>query len=242
MVTMNVADFAGVSTSVEKPLAPGRAAAVASRPVALSTEDAAFLDGIETALGALGTQTTLAAINTILGATADAASANTTIKAALRQIASTGIPITSGTVTVNGVPTTPATRGIGSSDANTLRTHTTIDAAQLGTLIFGSVPTLSGGNDYSMINNSTPSQALETGAGTGAIGDYLETLVAVVMDPTTCNVQIGDGVAPNWDVIPTNIESGVNTYHISLGIRSKTGSWRIKTAAGVWVLATGRWT
>jgi hypothetical protein len=37
MATMNVLDAAGGTVAVEKPLAPGRAAAAASRPVALST-------------------------------------------------------------------------------------------------------------------------------------------------------------------------------------------------------------
>jgi hypothetical protein len=56
MATMNVLDAAGGTVAVEKPLAPGRAAAAASRPVALSNEDAAFLDGLETKLDSLITQ------------------------------------------------------------------------------------------------------------------------------------------------------------------------------------------
>lgn len=51
MTTMNVLDADGAPVAIEKPLAPGRAAAASSRPVALSNEDAAFLDGIEGALG-----------------------------------------------------------------------------------------------------------------------------------------------------------------------------------------------
>lgn len=50
MATIDVKDAAGATVALEKPLAPGRAAAAASRPVALSNEDAAFLDGIETKL------------------------------------------------------------------------------------------------------------------------------------------------------------------------------------------------
>lgn len=52
MATMNVKDAAGSTTSVEKPNANGRAAASASRPVAISTEDKAALDAVGTALGA----------------------------------------------------------------------------------------------------------------------------------------------------------------------------------------------
>jgi hypothetical protein len=49
MPTMNIPDFAGVSTAVEKPNANGRAAAASSRPVALSTEDKTALDALVTA-------------------------------------------------------------------------------------------------------------------------------------------------------------------------------------------------
>lgn len=118
MPTMNVKDATGDTVAIEKPLAPGRTAAATSRPVALSTED-------KTALDALATQTTAAAIlakiiaapateakqdaaitqetaiNSILGVAADAASATTTIKAALRGIATalgvTALDLGSGT-------------------------------------------------------------------------------------------------------------------------------------------------
>jgi hypothetical protein len=43
MSTMNVLDASGATVAVEKPLTPGRAAAAASRPVALSNEDLAAL-------------------------------------------------------------------------------------------------------------------------------------------------------------------------------------------------------
>jgi hypothetical protein len=43
MSTMNVLDASGATVAVEKPLTPGRAAAAASRPVALCNEDYALL-------------------------------------------------------------------------------------------------------------------------------------------------------------------------------------------------------
>lgn len=46
MTTINVKDAAGTTVAIEKPLIPGRAAAVASRPVVLSTEDKAALDAL----------------------------------------------------------------------------------------------------------------------------------------------------------------------------------------------------
>ena len=49
MATADFPDFDGVRTALEKPNANGRAAATASRPVALSNEDKAALDAIKTA-------------------------------------------------------------------------------------------------------------------------------------------------------------------------------------------------
>lgn len=46
MATIDVKDAAGATVAVEKPLAPGRAAAASSRPVAISTEDAALVGAL----------------------------------------------------------------------------------------------------------------------------------------------------------------------------------------------------
>ena len=53
MATTTIKNGAGADVTVELPLAPGRAAAAASRPVTLSVEDAAFLDGLEGFLGTI---------------------------------------------------------------------------------------------------------------------------------------------------------------------------------------------
>jgi len=50
MATINVKDSAGATVAVEKPLAPGRSAAAASKPVVLSTEDLAALQATTAAL------------------------------------------------------------------------------------------------------------------------------------------------------------------------------------------------
>jgi hypothetical protein len=58
MATVDVKDAAGSTVAIEKPLAPGRAAEAASKPVALSTEDLAVLSGISGKLPAsLGIKT-----------------------------------------------------------------------------------------------------------------------------------------------------------------------------------------
>jgi hypothetical protein len=54
MATIDVKDAAGVTQTLERPLAPGRVAAASSRPVVLSTEDLAALNAISAAIGAVG--------------------------------------------------------------------------------------------------------------------------------------------------------------------------------------------
>jgi hypothetical protein len=71
MATIDVKDAGGNTVAIEKPLAPGRSAAATSRPVALSNEDAAYLDGIETLLTTIdgrvdGLETLITSTNTKL--------------------------------------------------------------------------------------------------------------------------------------------------------------------------------
>ncbi len=53
MATITVKDSTGATVAVEKPLGPGRAAAAASKPVVLSTEDLAALQAVSTALATM---------------------------------------------------------------------------------------------------------------------------------------------------------------------------------------------
>lgn len=52
MATMQIPNFAGGAETVEKPLAPGRAAAASARPIAFSTEDLAAINAITAGIGA----------------------------------------------------------------------------------------------------------------------------------------------------------------------------------------------
>ena len=54
MATIDVKDAANATVALEKPLAPGRALAAVSRPVALSNEDLAALEAIADAVAAGG--------------------------------------------------------------------------------------------------------------------------------------------------------------------------------------------
>jgi hypothetical protein len=261
-MAITIKDAFGVNQTVETPAAISRAAAGSSKPVALSTEDLAAVNAITSILGAIG----------------DAGSATTTIKAVLRFIAQTGIPITAmpalgtgtnniGDVDVLTVPVDPfglnanaadvagsisaklralatavgaavITRGIGASDANTIRTHTTIDPAQLSPLVVSSVPVITGGYLYKACPANTSTVLQET---TGAIGDYLEHLVCRIADVTTCHVHIGDA-GTSFVALDDNIDVGKGTIHLAYGIRSRNGAWTITCGTGVEVIATGRWT
>lgn len=70
MATINVRDSDGATHDIELPLAPGRAAAAASRPVAVATEDLAAIEAITAALvAALGSEsdTVLALLQEVHG-------------------------------------------------------------------------------------------------------------------------------------------------------------------------------
>lgn len=102
MATMVVKNGSGGDETVEKPLAPGRAAAASSRPVALSTEDKTALDAAVTAVqliddsvATLGTTTYTEATTKgmIIGAVrrdADTTLANTTNEIAPLQVDANG--------------------------------------------------------------------------------------------------------------------------------------------------------
>lgn len=71
MATIDVKDAAGATVAIEKPLVPGRANAATSRPVAISNEDFAELQGINAK--DFATQATLAAVSGKLPAAITAA-------------------------------------------------------------------------------------------------------------------------------------------------------------------------
>lgn len=99
--------------------------------------------------------------------------------------------------------------------------------------------TIAGGSQYEPVAASASAQAL---GATGATGDYLECLVCVVATAATSQVQIKDGSDTAITVLPNAVGAGVGTYTVPIGLISRTGAWQINTAAGVSVLATGKFT
>lgn len=86
MATIDVKDAAGATVAIEKPLAPGRAAAAASRPVALSTEDKAAIDALATGAKQDTGNGTLASILAKLSADPATSAGQAAIIAAIEEI------------------------------------------------------------------------------------------------------------------------------------------------------------
>lgn len=86
------------------------------------------------------------------------------------------------------------------------------------------------------------SQAGAQLGATGAIGDYLGSLLVVVATATTAQVQIQDGSGTAITVFPNSPGGGVGSYTVPINARSVNGGWKVITGAGVTVLASGDFT
>ncbi|MGL3208682.1 hypothetical protein [Bradyrhizobium sp. BR 1433] len=111
MTTMNVLDATGAPVAIEKPLPPGRVAAAASRPVALSSED-------------------LAAINAIAAALAGTLAVSGTFWQATQPVSAAALPLPAGASTAANQASIIAALAINHSDEVQLHTDiaTTIHA------------------------------------------------------------------------------------------------------------------
>lgn len=90
--------------------------------------------------------------------------------------------------------------------------------------------------NYETVAASQTDQVL---GGAGAKGDFLEGLLCVVATAATSQVQIKDGSGSAITVLPNGV-SAVGTQFVPILCTSASGAWKITTAAGVSVLATGR--
>lgn len=88
---------------------------------------------------------------------------------------------------------------------------------------------------YETVAASQTAQPLGT---TGTVGDFLHRLVCVVATSATSAVTLNDGGGSEIPIIPANAPIGA--HPIEINIYSLAGSWRVTTAAGVTVLAAGR--
>lgn len=98
---------------------------------------------------------------------------------------------------------------------------------------------MQGGGEYETVAASQTTQAL---GATGAIGDYLDRLIIVAATAATAQVQIKDGADAAITIFPNSPGSGIGTYVLPIGMRSRTGAWQITTGAGCSVIAVGNFT
>jgi hypothetical protein len=129
-------------------------------------------------------------------------------------------------------------RGI---NVNLLSTNTQLVSSmgKKSTANSSAVTSKSGGDEYEVVTASGNDVAL---GATGATGDYLESLLCVVSTAATSQVQLKDGSGSAFTVLPNNVGGGIGTYPLYLGLTSTGGAWKVTTAAGVSVIATGDFT
>lgn len=90
---------------------------------------------------------------------------------------------------------------------------------------------------YETVAASQTDQAM---GPTGGSGDFLEGLLCVVSTAATSQVQIKDGSGSAITVLPNAVGPGVGSYYVPINAASTSGAWKVTTAAGVAVFATGR--
>lgn len=211
MATINVKDAAGSTTSIEKPNSNGRAAAAASRPVALATEDKAALDALSTH----AKQDTIIAAIATLQAALETIELGATTLAALENI----------TATVTGVAT--------AANQSTLIGH--VDGVE------GSLTSMVGalvGTEYEPVAASASTQAL---GATGATGDLLTGVLIIPATTSPGAVQIKDGAGSAITVFAGGADSvsTLHPFFVPLGIRSGAGAWQLTTGANVSAIGVG---
>jgi hypothetical protein len=191
----------------------------------------------------------------VLGAQADAASATTSIKAALRGIATalgtTALDLGSGTggsrtlrwildtaqwVGGSGVTTSATQRVALATDSPGV-----IPTAAPGTLS-ASGPTMTAVNpsNYETVAASATAQAL---GATGATGDFINGLLVVPATTSPGNVLLLDN-ATSITVFTGGATSVSNLvpFFIPLGMTSVSGAWKVTTGANVSVIGVGKFT
>ncbi len=95
-------------------------------------------------------------------------------------------------------------------------------------------PVQVGGTEYETVAASQTAQVL---GGAGAKGDLLSRIVINVVTSATATVDLIDG-ATSFSLVSAN--GGIKTETIELGMRAKTGPWKITTGAGCSVIAIGQ--
>jgi len=93
--------------------------------------------------------------------------------------------------------------------------------------------------NYGRYETVAASQTAQALGAAGAAGDYIERLICVVANAATSQVLLLD-LTTSITVLPNAVVGGIGTYVIEVGMVSVNGPWKITTAAGVSVIAVGR--
>lgn len=94
---------------------------------------------------------------------------------------------------------------------------------------------------YNTVAASVAAQVL---GNTGAAGDYLGELLVVPASTSPGPISIQDGSGTTITVFAggSNSISNLVPFGIPLGVKSKSGAWKVTTGAGLSVVATGNFT
>lgn len=96
-----------------------------------------------------------------------------------------------------------------------------------------------GGSAYEAVAASQTNQVMGT---TGAVGDYLGSLVITVNTAATAAVSIKDGAGSAIPIMPNSPGGGVGVYTVPIGAVSTAGAWQVTTGAGSTAVAFGKFT
>lgn len=217
----------------------GRAAAAASKPVALSTEDLAAIDGLEAGIAATNTLLTTQA-GYLDGVETAVASTNTKLDTIAGHV--DGLETATGIVTETAPASDTASSGLNGRLQRIAQRITSLIAllpASLGWKAAGaSLSITSAYLEYETVAASQTDQVL---GATGAAGDYLSH---IIIQPTT--TAAGTVTVKDNSTVIFTFTSGtlgdLRPITVPLGLISTGGSWKITTGANVAVIGVGDFT
>lgn len=216
MATIPVKDANNVTVDLEKPLAPGRAVAASSRPVALANEDFAVLGAIVDAVEA---------ISGVSGTPGRAAAA-----------ASSPVVISTEDLAALSQPTSGRAAAASSKPV-------VISTEDLAALVAVSNVTIAGSlfSEYETVAASQTNQAL---GATGATADYLAGILIIPATTSPGAVTIKDGAGSAITIFAGGSSSVSNLvpFFVPLGIKSGAGAWQVTTGTNVSAIGVGNFT
>lgn len=207
------------------PLGFGQAANAASIPVTLSTEQAAYLDGIETLITSTNTKLDTAighvdGLETLIGSTNTAiGTVNTNLTTVIGHVDGLEASLTTITGHVDGLETL-----IGSTNTKLDTVHADLDRT-----------------NYETVAAAATDQVL---GATGAVGDVIERVIIIPANTSPGAVSVKDGGGSAITIFAGGAASvaDLSPIFVTLGMKSVSGAWSITTGADVSAIGVGRFT